>query len=469
MIRRQPRHPSTTTSVFWLAVTCLMLWSLGLQTPNVSAYQGDEPIPSLTLESGATLPPEETQPESTGTATSAPTFTAASPAPVLAGDYAPDQILVGFKRTATNESILECLSSSNTMALSSIEELNVWVMRIPFGEVAESIAALSVCPAVRYAEPNYMASIADTIPSDSSWNLQYGLINIHAPQGWDLSTGSSAVTIAIIDTGVDLSHADLAAKIVGGYDFANNDASAQDDNGHGTHAAGIAAASSNNGTGVAGVSWGARIMPIKALNASGNGTYANVAAGITWAADRGAQVINLSLGGASTSIVLEDAVNYAYGKGVVLVAAAGNTGANSVLYPARYPNVIAVTATDGSNARAGFSNYGPEVGLSAPGVSIYSTFIGGYGYKSGTSMSAPFVSGLAAIVSGIPGYASPALVESVLETTALDLGAAGRDDYYGYGLIQMDQALQVIPLTYTLFFPIIDSKDNFIPSPSPTR
>ena len=125
-----------------------------------------------------------------------------------------------------------------------------------------------------------MASIADTIPSDPNWSLQYGLVNIRAPQGWDYSTGSAAVTIAIIDSGVDLSHADLAAKIVPGYDFVNGDSIPQDDNGHGTHVAGIAAASGNNGIGVAGVSWGARIMPVKVLNAGGNGSFADVAAGI---------------------------------------------------------------------------------------------------------------------------------------------------------------------------------------------
>ncbi|HLO33511.1 MAG TPA: S8 family serine peptidase, partial [Anaerolineales bacterium] len=215
----------------------------------------------------------------------------------------------------------------------------------------------------------------------------------------------------------------------------------QDDNGHGTHVAGIAAALCNNGTGVAGVSWGARLMPVKVLNAAGNGTYADVADGIIWAADHGAQIINLSLGGGNSSQMLQDAVDYAAAKSVVLVAAAGNAGRNSVFYPARYPNVIAVAATDPSNAHAGFSNYGPDVDLSAPGVSIYSTFPGGYGYNNGTSMATPFVSGLAAILRGIPGNSSPTLIASQMESTALDLGSPGMDDFYGYGLIQMDAAI----------------------------
>jgi subtilisin family serine protease len=189
-------------------------------------------------------------------------------------------------------------------------------------------------------------------------------------------------------------------------------------------------------------------MPVKVLDSFGNGSFANVAAGITWATDHGAQVINLSLGGASASTVLQDAVNYAYGKGVVLVAAAGNTGSNFVLYPARYPNVIAVGAVDSTNNRAGFSNYGPELDLVAPGASIYSTVIGGYDYKSGTSMAAPYVSGLAAILRSINN--SPASIIFEMESSALDLGTTGFDVSYGFGLIQMDAALKLaLPPTAT--------------------
>ena len=151
-----------------------------------------------------------------------------------------------------------------------------------------------------------------------------------------------------------------------------------------------------------------------------------------WATDNGAQVINLSLGGASSSTTLQDAVNYAYGKGVLLVAAAGNTGSNFVLYPARYPNVIAVGAVDNTNNHAGFSNFGPELDLVAPGASIYSTVIGGYGYKSGTSMAAPYVSGLAAILRGYP-LDIPRLRSLLeMESSALDLGVPGFDNLYGY-------------------------------------
>ena len=441
----------------------------GLVSATPSATDTETPIAASSataaLPSATSIPPDLT-PQS---------FVSDTPLALqpLSGEFVQDEVLIRFRRSAEKAAIDKCLQDTSAYVKSQIEDLAVLVLKVPIGTVAESIASLSACPNTRYVEPNYTLQIADTIPSDAGWGLQYGLINIRAPQAWDLNTGSPAVTIAIVDTGVDLGHPDLAAKIVGGYDFVNNDNTPQDDNGHGTHVAGIAAAVSNNGAGVAGASWGARIMPIKALNAAGSGTFADVAAGITWATDNGAQVINLSLGGASPSAVLQDAVNYAFSKGVTLVAAAGNTGSNFVLYPARYPHVMAVAATDGANTRAGFSNVGPEIALSAPGVSIYSTTPGGgYGYLSGTSMSAPFVSGLAAILRGIPGSSgSPEVITWEMETTALDLGQAGFDDIYGYGLIQMDRAIRLaIPPTATPVPPgNAGSGNGNSPGPQPSR
>jgi subtilisin family serine protease len=183
-------------------------------------------------------------------------------------------------------------------------------------------------------------------------------------------------------------------------------------------------------------------MPVKVLNASGGGTFADTAAGVIWAVNHGAQVINLSLGGTGESTILEDAINYAHNMGAVIVAAAGNAGSNFILYPARYPNVIAVAKTNSANNWDG-SNYGPEIDLSAPGASIFSTVIGGYDYKSGSSMSTGFVSGLAAILMGIPDNASPDAIKLQMESTALDIEFTGWDEYTGAGLIQMDAAIQL--------------------------
>jgi len=497
-VRRKPHPSGAILPILWLVVICLAFGNL--QAHHVSAYQQDESTPEptqeATLEPSATPTPEEDiQPMGTNTveatltseimvtetATELPSNTPVPSAvpenlvtltpearlqiATLSGEYASDEVLIRFRKSASNETILQCLSASNATLLSTIEEISVWVVQVPVGSIAESIAVISACPEVRYAEPNYIAFAANTIPSDPNWTWQYGLVNIRAPQGWDYSTGSTAVTIAIIDSGVDLNHADLAAKIVPGYDFVNNDNIPQDDFGHGTRVAGIAAASSNNGIGVAGVSWGARIMPVKVLNSGGFGFFDDIADGITWAADHGAQVINLSLGSSSTSQTLQDAVNYAYGKGVVLVAASGNS-TTSVLYPALYPNVIAVGAVDSANNRTKTSNFGAELDLVAPGYLIYTTTIGGYGYDSGTSMSAPYVSGLAAVLRGMPGNTSPALITSEMQSSAADLGVPGFDIYYGFGLIQMDSALRLVLPPTTIPTPTIIPTLTTIPTPT---
>lgn len=372
----------------------------------------------------------------------------------LAEGYVPTQIIVRFSPDATSDKIRRAIRKVQAKTILEIPNIGAVVLQIPEGEALSAIAELSQHKEIIYAEPNFYAEATDIIPNDPGWGNQYNLAAIHAPAGWELNTGAIWVTIAILDSGVDLSHPDLFVRILPGYDFVNNDSVAQDDNGHGTHVAAIASASTNNNVGVAGVNWGANILPVKVLNAAGNGTYANVAAGIVWATDHGAQVINLSLGGGSPSFVLSDAVDYAYNHGVTLVAATGNAGAPAVLYPAAYPAVIAVGATDSSNSWASLSNYGPEVDVVAPGINIYSAYPGGgYGYRSGTSMSAPHVSGLAAILWGIPGNAATS-VRNIIEATALDLGAPGWDPYYGSGLIQIDFAiLQAQPLATATFTP----------------
>lgn len=493
------KHPAARylARILLLLISAFLLFQASsLQIRRVHARQDGTPTTEATLEATATLPTEEIQPAATNTAeaetateppasveataasqqTNTPPPTSesadtAAPAILhhvvpLPGEYAPDEVLVRFKNATSEKEILQCLSGSGAALISTIESLGIAVVQVPRGKVSESVAAISSCSGVRYAEPNYAVIMTNTLPADPHWGWQYGMVIIHAPQGWDYSTGSAAVTIAILDTGVDLGHLDFAGKFVPGYDFVNNDNNPQDDNGHGTLVAGIAAATGNNGVGVAGVSWGARIMPIKVLDSSGDGFLADVADGIQWAADSGAQVINISLASDSPSLTLQDAVNYAYGKGVTLVAAAGNDG-GVIDYPAQYSNVIAVGAVDGAYNRAAFSNFGPELDLVAPGINIYSTTIGGYMSESGTSMSAPFVSGLAAILRGYPGGASPDAIASILKSTARDLGVSGVDDLYGYGIIQMDRAIQT-------FYPASNSNlagnqtRNYFSVPAPT-
>ena len=429
---------------------------------HVSAQE--EATPSATE-----IIPTDTPCTPSPTATSSPTITNPSEAPQhipqIKGDYVEDEILVRFLPPMENAHVAAsaCFANEQVQITSELGAINAVVLKLDQISVSEAIALAENCSNILLAEPNYHLYAVDTYPNDPAWGNQYGLGAIRAPQGWDITTGSSAVVIAIIDTGVDLTHPDLAGKIVAGYDFVNNDAVAQDDNGHGSHVAGISAASSNNGVGVAGTSWGALIMPVKVLDAGASGSFSNAASGIIWATDHGAHIINLSMGASSHSTIFQNAIDYAYNHGVTLVAASGNSGSNFVLYPARYPNVMAVGATDSSNTIASFSNYGTELDVVAPGVNIYSTGIGNYFYNTGTSMSAPYVAGLAAILRGIPGSGSPANLAWAMKSTALDLGAPGRDDYYGDGLIQMDAAIALLWVTPT-FTPTL----TFTPTPTST-
>jgi thermitase len=383
-------------------------------------------------------------------------------------NHIPNQILVQFNDSVSRANLNEHFDAIKAKERARIENINAVLVDVAEGEMESAIDYLRNQTNIKAAEPNYIVTAQETIPNDPAWDLQYGLRNIRAPQGWSYSTWTGWVTIAIIDSGVDRFHPDLVTKTLAGYDFVNNDNDPQDDYGHGTHVAGIAAAASNNGIGIAGASWGAQIMPIKVLNASGNGTYANVANGIIWAVDNGAQVINLSLGGPAYSAILESAVDYAFQRGVVLVAASGNAGGSSVYYPARYTQVIAVGATDSSNQRGAFSNFGDGMEVVAPGVAIYSTELGGgYSYRNGTSMAAPFVSGLAAILIGQPGNYNAGLVREQIRSSALDLGSPGWDAYYGHGLIQMDAALALVPATPTPTLTPADTP-SVTPGVSPT-
>ena len=359
--------------------------------------------------------------------------------------YRPGQILVKFRPQTPQQDRLRALGTQDLPVLEDLPDLQLQRVAAPEGQEHQIVEALNNDPRVEYAELDY-AVHATIIPNDSHFGLQWGPVKIQAPAAWDEATGGSDVIIAIIDTGVDLNHPDLNDKIVPGWDFVNNDSLAQDDHGHGTHVAGIAAAETNNQQGVAGVSWGARIMPIKVLNREGNGFYSDVAQGVLYACNHGAKIINLSLGGSEPSNTLEDALAQAYAQGCLIAAAAGNDGQSSVDCPARYPAAIAVAATDRYDQRAYFSDYGPEIELAAPGVDIFSTLwtrsSHTYGWKQGTSMSTPHVAGLAAIVWSVcPGMSNTDL-RSVMENTAKDLGAPGWDQYYGYGRIDAEKAVE---------------------------
>jgi len=359
--------------------------------------------------------------------------------------YRPGQVLVKFRTETPQQDRTQALGDHDLPLLEELPDLHVQRVSAPEGQEHLVVEALQQDPRVEYAELDYVVH-ATIVPDDPDLYLQWGLSKIQAPTAWDETTGSSDLVIAIVDTGVDLNHPDLNDKIVPGWDFVNDDNSPQDDHGHGTHVAGIAAAETNNARGVAGVSWGARIMPIKVLRYDGDGYYSDVAQGVLYACNHGAKVINLSLGGTNPSSTLKDALEQAYQDGCIIVAAAGNSGQNEVDYPARYPETIAVAATDQTDTRAAFSDYGPQIEVAAPGVDIYSTLwtpsSHTYGWKLGTSMSTPHVSGLAALLLSLCPQLTNTEVRSVIRSTAQDLGAPGWDPYFGFGRINAQKAVK---------------------------
>jgi serine protease len=260
---------------------------------------------------------------------------------------------------------------------------------------------------------------------------------------WPTSDGSGTV-VAVVDSGVQADHEDLAGSVLVGWDaIADAPGGTTDPYGHGTHVAGIIAAAVGNGKGIAGAAPGTRILPVRVLDATDVGTTSDVLEGIIWAADHGADVINLSLGGHDGNSTYRSAIRYALHKGAVVVASAGNEGeqSNAPSYPAASGNAIAVAATTASGRRAPFSNFGPYVDIAAPGEDIYSTVPSGYARWSGTSMAAPYVSAAAALIAARHPELSPHQIGDLLKRSAHDLGHPGRDDDYGTGLVDPARAL----------------------------
>lgn len=401
-------------------------------------------------------------------------------------DYAPDQIIVKFK--------------------GDTEPFRV--IKVPEGKVEGKVKEFQMRADVIYAEPNYYVYAVGS--NDTAYTNQWALNNtsqtiyrgsgnpdnpvdtskpigagtsdadIDWEEAWNgFSTSTfSPMAIAIVDSGIDEIHPDLKNKIwnnsdeiagnkidddgngfvddTWGWDFYYKDNKPHDKYGHGTHVSGIAAAETDNGKGISGVGFSnpIKIMPVQVLNNAGSGFTSDVAKGIKYAADNGAKVINLSLGG-SNSATLKDAVDYASSTGALLVAAAGNNSGGAVIYPAAYDNVIAVSATDYNDSIADFSSIGPEVDVAAPGKNVFSTFptykfyIGNvygraryYDVGSGTSMAAPQVAGLAGLLFAQVSTRTNSDVRSIIERTADDKGTLGRDNYYGYGRINVNDALK---------------------------
>lgn len=307
------------------------------------------------------------------------------------------------------------------------------------------VASLSRDPRVAYAEKEPIVRAIGTA-NDPFFGEQYAHSVTQASLAWDVHTGGPGVTVAIVDTGVDLDHPDLRYSLVAGTSFV--DESPDDENGHGTHCAGIAAASGNNGEGIAGASWAARIMPIQVLDGSGSGTLGDVAAGIRYAADQGVSVISLSLGSSEQTQTMQDAVDYARSKDTVVVAAAGNSGTDERFYPGGCDGVVAVGATNHRDSLTEWSNFGDWVTLFAPGDSILSTYLdGGYEILSGTSMATPYVAGAAALLRSYKPELNEEAVKGALRQSTDDIGDQNPTDRakVQQGRINLARLLGVLP------------------------
>ncbi len=356
--------------------------------------------------------------------------------------FVPGEVLVKFQPQVGALGVFS-LQADGLEPLETIPHASVIRVRVGTGRERQTIADLLARGDVEYAGLNYRVQATDT-PNDTyfanQWALQTGFLD--APSAWTTHHGTGTVTVAVIDSGVDLDHPDLQANITSGWDFVDDDSLPDDEFGHGTHVAGIIAAVGNNGIGVSGVSWGARIMPVRALDSYGSGTISDVASAIYYAVDNGARVINMSLGAPGTSYpctgfeVVRDAMQYALNHDVLVVVSAGNESASAVSCPAAYDQAVAVAATNSSDTLAYYSNFGPRLDIAAPGSSIFSTLRGGsYGYMSGTSMAAPHVAGLAALIWSYTPSLSRSQVQELIQTSADDLGSPGWDEQYGYGRI----------------------------------
>ncbi|MBI5962481.1 MAG: S8 family serine peptidase, partial [Chloroflexi bacterium] len=459
-----------------------IIYNLPAPTPTPTLT----PLPTATWDGTASATPT-VDPALTGTALPTidlsvtpeivPLIIDQSVAQQLVSPHIQDEVLLKIdpQHRAAVVAALEGLNVNLKRDGALVDSLDTLVVNLESAQLSVVLNTLKNNPGVEFIEPNYLVEMAGT-PNDPGFSQQPNLWDIQVPQTWDALPSMQEVLVAVIDTGVDINHPDLANSIwqnageVGtdtagadkksngidddgngyvddwqGWNMVSGNNDVNDNQGHGTQLAGIIGASVNNSLGIAGVAPNARILPVKILDHNGVGTYAQAAEGIVYATDMGARIINLGFGGTGSSELLQNAVNYALAHNVLVIAAGGNSGNATTYYPAGYPSVIAVSAVDSGMSWASFSSSGEHISLSAPGVGIYSTTAGGsFSTFSGTSMSSAQVSGVAALLAGQPQFSDVYTLRSALLGGAADLGAPGQDPFYGYGVVHAFDALAYI-------------------------
>src|ERR1035437_65645 len=355
--------------------------------------------------------------------------------------HVPGRVIVQERTGADPDRVLRAFLMQGTMAMRRIPQLGHHVLQIPEERVDRAIQNLLDTGLFSFVERDGVATVAG-VPNDAYFASQWHLATIQAPSAWNSSVGSAAQPIAIIDSGVDATHPDLSPRIMAGWNFLSGNTDTHDQMGHGSAVAGTLGAATNNLIGVAGVTWANPIMPLVVVDSTGYASYSNIASAITYAADHGARIVNISISGTSPSSALQSAVNYAWNKGTVVFAAAGNSSNSTLNYPAACDNVVAVSATDMNDTLASFSNYGSWIDLSAPGNNILTTVSGGgYGTWWGTSFASPIAAGVSALALAVrPSLSASALV-SLLETNSDDLGVPGFDPSFGWGRVNAYKAV----------------------------
>ncbi|MFN2309802.1 MAG: S8 family serine peptidase [Gammaproteobacteria bacterium] len=357
------------------------------------------------------------------------------------GKWAEGRILVKGAAGLSEERLAEILERQGGRSQAKIAGIDVHLVQVPAHAEERVVAALARNPHVQFAELDMLLPPVEFIPNDPRYQDQWHLPKIGTPIAWD-SVSGDGITIAILDTGVDPSHYDLAAKLLPGYNAADGGTDWSDINGHGTAVAGTAAAIANNGAGVASVAWGSPLLPVRVTNSSdGYAYFSDIARGVTWAADNGARVANISYG-ATPSSSISSAARYMKNKGGLVVVSAGNSGTD--LGYADNPDLISVSATNSSDAITNWSSYGNFIDVAAPGANIVTTKNGGgTGGWNGTSFSSPVTAGVLALIMSANPHLSPAEIEDILKTSATDLGPAGWDNKYGHGRVDAAAAVQM--------------------------
>ena len=363
---------------------------------------------------------------------------AAKAAQAAVDGFAPGRILVHPKAGLPQSEFFSLLSANGGTAVQKVGQSDLHIVTVAHGNEKSVLARLEHNPHLKFAELD-RAVKTSFVPNDPYFGSAYHVSIVNATAAWDTTQGEG-ITIAILDSGVDAGHPDLASKMVPGYNFYDNNADSSDVYGHGTAVAGTAAAITNNGTGVSGIAGASKIMPIRVADTSGYAYYSTLASGLTWAADHGARIANMSFQGVQTSSAIQSSANYMKSKGGVVFASAGNNAKDEGYAPTT--SMISVSATNSGDSRPYWSSYGSYVTLSAPGENIWTTSRGGsYGAWNGTSFSSPLAAGVGALVLAANPSLTSAQVESILTSTAKDIGDPGRDIYYGYGRVDAAAAV----------------------------